>query len=170
MDRIIKKIIRFFDYKKRNVKIWYPSNIYLTAKLGDNVSVGRFSEIGHNVEIGNNTRIGMGVFIPEGVKIGNNCFIGPRVCFSNDRYPPSHKWQWQKTIIEDGVALGANVCIRPGIIIKKGSMIGMGSVVTWDIPEDEIWVGNPARHIRSVHDVVEHEVPKYDEIVENKTK
>jgi len=120
-----------------------------------------FSEIGKNVEIGDNTRIGFNCFIPEGVKIGKNCFIGPRVTFSNDRYPPSHKWLWQHTVIEDDVAIGAGSCIRPGITIKKGSLIGMGSIITYDIPAGEIWAGNPARFLRQKNDICEHEVPTH---------
>jgi len=168
MIPILGTIVTYLGYRRKNIKIWFPVNIYPSAKIERNVSIGMFSEIGHNVSIGENTRIGFGCFIPEGVTIGKDCFVGPRVTFSNDRYPPSHPWQWQKTNIEDGVAIGAGSCIRPGITIKQGSMIGMGSIVTYDIPEDEIWAGNPARYLRSKHDVIEHSVPKYDEVVGEK--
>jgi len=139
---------RYFDFKRRNIKVWKPSNIYLSARVGNNVSIGAFSEIGENVVIGENTRIGFGVFIPENVKIGKNVFIGPRVCFSNDMYPPSPRNHWQKTIIEDGVSIGANVSIRPGITVKRNSLLGMGTVLTHNIPENEIWCGNPGKKLR----------------------
>lgn len=146
--KILDKIKRYFDFKRRNIKVWKPSNIYISARIGDNVSIGCFTEIGPNVEIGENTRIGMGCFIPEGVKIGKDCFIGPRSCFSNDFQPPSPKSEWRETVIEDNVSIGANVCIRPGIIVRRNSLLGMGTVVTHDVPEDEIWVGNPSRKLR----------------------
>lgn len=145
---MIRKILRYFDFKRRNIKVWRPANVFPSAKIGKNVSIGMFSEIGPNVEIGDNTRVGMGCFIPSGVKIGKNCFIGPRSCFSNDFQPPSPKSEWRKTVIEDNVSIGANVCIRPGITVKQYSLLGMGTVVTHDIPEDEVWVGNPSRRLR----------------------
>ena len=145
---ILSTIVTRLDYKRRGIKTWRPSNIYPTAKLGRNVSIGMFSEIGPKVEIGDNTRIGSGCFIPEGVKIGRDCFIGPKVCFSNDRYPPSDKRDWERTIVEDGVSIGANVSIIPGITIKRNSLIGMGAVLTKNVMMDDIVAGNPAKSIR----------------------
>jgi acetyltransferase-like isoleucine patch superfamily enzyme len=165
---ILSTIVLRLEYKRKNVRIWRPANIYPTVKFGRNISVGRFSEIGHNVEIGDNTRIGAMCFIPESVKIGKNCFVGPHVCMTNDRFPPSHKWQWETTIIEDNVAIGAGCVIRCGVTIKSGSLIGAGSIVTMDIPGDEIWCGHPCRFLRSRHDIFEHTVEKYDEIVEER--
>jgi len=107
-----------------------------------------FTEIGKNVEIGDNTRIGFGCFIPEGVTIGRNCFIGPRVTFSNDKYPMSPKDQWQRTIVEDGVHIGAGVNITPGLVIKANSLIGMGAILTRDVPNGTTMIGHAARPIR----------------------
>ena len=129
-------------------QIWHPCNIYKTATIGTNCSVGMFSEIGDNVKIGQNTRIGFSVFIPEGVIIGDDCFIGPKVCFSNDMFPPSPKEKWKYTIVKDGAVLGANVSVLPGVTIGAGALVGMGSVVVCDIPDNEVWVGNPAKFLR----------------------
>jgi acetyltransferase-like isoleucine patch superfamily enzyme len=128
-----------------NIKIWHPANVYKSAILGNNVSIGMFSEIGNNVVIGEDTRVGGHVFIPEGVTIGKNCFIGPHVVFTNDKYPPGAKADWKKTIVEDNVAIGANATILPGIILKKGSKVGAGAVVTKSVEENRIVIGNPAR-------------------------
>lgn len=142
------------DFRRRGVKVWTPSNVYLTAIIGDGVSIGMFSEIGHLVKIGNDTRIGKGCFIPEGVIIGKNCFIGPHVCIANDRYmaiPPysARNWQnWEPVIIEDMVRLGANSLIRPGVIIGTGAVIGLGAVVTKNVGPFEVWVGNPAYKLK----------------------
>lgn len=149
MKKLFLKIFRYLDFRRRGIKVWGPCNIYLSAKIGDNVSIGMFSEIGHNVEIGENTRIGFGCFIPEGVTIGKNCFIGPRVTFSNDMYPPAPtKWLWQRTVVQDNVSLGAGVCVRPGVTICEGSLIGMGAIVCHDIPSDMVVTGRPAIPIR----------------------
>jgi UDP-2-acetamido-3-amino-2,3-dideoxy-glucuronate N-acetyltransferase len=128
-------------------KIWQPSNVYKTVKLGKDVNVGAFSEIGPGVTIGSRTRIGKGCFIPEGSVIGKNCFLGPHVCMTNDRFPPSHKENWEKTIIEDGARIGAGVTIVCGVTIGRGALIGAGSVVTKNIPAYETWAGVPAKKL-----------------------
>lgn len=130
-------------------KIWGQCNIYPTAKIGEGVSIGTFSEIGNNVEIGANTRIGAMAYICEGVKIGQHCFLGPRVTFTNDRFPPSGHDKWEQTVIEDGARIGAAVTVRCGVTIGKGALVGAGSVVTRDIPSGEVWVGIPARKMEN---------------------
>lgn len=128
-------------------KIWPPSNVYETARLGKDVNVGAFSEIGPGVVIGDRTRIGAMSYIPAGVTIEEDCFIGPRATFTNDKYPPSKKEDWQKTVVRKGAKLGASVTILPGIEIGRFATIGAGSVVTHNIPDDEVWCGIPARKI-----------------------
>lgn len=128
-------------------KIWEPCNVYPTAQIGEGVNIGAFSEIGNNVVIGDNTRIGAMSYIPEGVVIGKGVFIGPRVTMTNDRFPPSGKDYWEKTIIEDGARIGAAVTIRCGVVIGLGALIGAGSVVTKDVPPGETWAGVPAKRL-----------------------
>ena len=133
----------------REPVIWQPANVYSSAKLGEGVSIGTFSEIGHEVEIGENTRVGAMCFIPEGVTIGKNCFIGPRVTFTNDKYPPSGKENWLPTVIEDGAAIGAGSTIICGVTIGKGALIGAGSVVTKNIPSGAKAYGVPAEVVNA---------------------
>lgn len=144
------KLRRWWDFRRRAVYIWNPCNVYESAEIGNNVSIGMFSEIGPGVKIGRGTRIGNGVFIPSGVTIGSEVFIGPHVCFSNDKYPPSMIWEWRETKVLQKAAIGANVSICPGIIIGKGALVGMGSVINCDIPDHEIWAGVPAKFIRKL--------------------
>lgn len=145
LGKMLKRIAK----RDSKAQIWWPSNVYKTAKLGKGVSVGMFSEVGHNVVIGDGSRIGMGAFICEGVSIGKNVFIGPGVKTINDRYPRvgKSKSHWEKTIIEDGVSIGANATIMCGITLKKGCMIAAGAVVIKSVPPCEIWGGVPAKKI-----------------------
>jgi UDP-2-acetamido-3-amino-2,3-dideoxy-glucuronate N-acetyltransferase len=147
MKKWLSIIKQRLDFRKRNIKVWYPSNVYLSAKIRENVSIGMFSEIGNNVYIGVNTRIGKGVFIPEGVRIYDNCFIGPHVTFTNDKYPPSPKSGWRSTTVLSNASIGAGVTIVCGITIGKNATIGAGAVVTKDVPNGEIWAGVPAKQI-----------------------
>lgn len=103
--------------------------------------------IGGKVKIGDKCKIQAFCFIPDGVTLGNNVFLGPSVVFTNDKHPPSGRKGWSETKVEDGVSIGANATILPGLTIGRGAMIGAGSVVTKNVPSGETWVGNPARKI-----------------------
>lgn len=132
-------------------RVWQYCNIYPTAKIGKNCIVGAYSEIGDGVKIGDNCKLGAYVFLPKGVRIGNNVFIGPKVTATNDKYPRAiGEWVVKETVIEDDVSIGANVTIVCGITLHKGCKIGSGSVVTKSVPAGEVWVGNPAKEIKSI--------------------
>lgn len=131
-------------------KVWHPelSNIY-GCKIGNNCNIGALVEIRANVIIGNGCKIQAFAFLPEGINIGNDIFIGPNVTFTNDKYPKTvGDWKSLKTVVEDSASIGAGAVILPGIHIGKNVLIGAGSVVTKDVPEGEIWAGNPAKRMK----------------------
>ena len=130
------------------IKIYPLCNIYHTASFGLTCQVGMYSEIGNNVWIGDRVKIGAMCFIPEGVEIRDDAWIGPRCTFTNDRFPPSPKEKWEKTVIMSGARLGAGVTVVCGVVIGEGALVGAGSVVTKNIPAGETWVGVPAQRIR----------------------
>jgi acetyltransferase-like isoleucine patch superfamily enzyme len=135
------------DIRPNGTIVWMPSNVYPTATIGKNVSIGMFSEIGP-CSIGDNVRIGAMTFIPEGVFIADNAWIGPRCTFTNDRFPPSDKSKWEKTYINKGARLGAGVTVLCGITIGEGALVGAGSIVTKNIPPNEVWAGCPAKKLK----------------------
>ena len=141
---LFKSLMRKLDFWQRGIKVWPGAYVYPTAVIGSLVSIGRNAEIGNNVHIGPACRIGNGAFIPEGVFIEEQVFIGPHVCFTNDNFPPSSKDDWQNTIIKKKAAIGAGSVIKPGVTIGENAIVGCGSVVTKDIPADEVYAGNPA--------------------------
>lgn len=135
----------------KNPKVWHYVNLF-NSDFGDNVSIGSFTEIGGSI-VGNNCSFQAHCFIPSGVKIGNNVFFAPRVTCTNDLYPPSYGKHWKETIIKDNAVIGAGSVILPGVIIGKNSVIGAGSVVTKNIPDGEVWFGNPARFYKNREEV-----------------
>lgn len=130
--------------------IWQFCVILKNAKIGKSCNINCQVFIENEVEIGDNVTIKPGVQIWDGMKIEDNVFIGPNVTFTNDVYPKSKNkdFKLEKTLIKKGASIGANATILPGLIIGKNSMIGAGSVVTKDVPDNEIWIGNPAKFLK----------------------
>jgi len=129
----------------RGTKIWHYV-ILFKCKIGKNCIVGSHSEIGGIV--GDNCKIGHGVFIPRGAEIEDEVFIGPKACFTNDRFPKAvGDWSITPTYVRKGASIGANVTIRCGVTIGRNSLVGCGAVVTKDVPDNAVVVGNPARPI-----------------------
>ena len=123
-------------------------NIYGPGTIGAGCRIGAYVEIGPNVTIGDRCVISAFAFIPELVVIGDDVFIGPHAVFCNDRYPPSHgDWKVLPEYIRvsERAVIGANATILPGIVIGKGAMVGAGAVVTRDVEDNTIVIGNPAR-------------------------
>lgn len=138
----------------KNTNIWQFCVILPDAKIGENCNVCANVFIENDVKIGSNVTIKCGVQLWDGISVEDNVFIGPNVTFTNDLYPRSKHYpeNFSKTIIKQGASIGANATILCGITIGENAMIGAGSVVTKDVPANEIWLGNPARFIRKIND------------------
>lgn len=134
--------------------VWQFCVILKDAVIGNNCNINCQVLIENDVIIGNNVTIKPGVQIWDGLRIEDNVFIGPNVTFTNDPYPCSKQYpqEFQQTIIKKAASIGANATILGGITIGENAMIGAGSVVTKNIPANELWVGNPARKIRNIEE------------------
>ncbi len=132
--------------------VWQYCVILPKAKIGENCNICAHVLIENDVRVGNNVTIKSGVQLWDGVTIEDNVFVGPNVTFTNDLYPRSkqHPAEYTKTILKNGCSIGANSTIVCGVTIGENAMIGAGSVVTKDIPAGEVWVGNPARRLRTI--------------------
>lgn len=128
----------------KGTKVWGNTNIYPTAKIGKGCSIGQFCEIGNCVRIGNNVRIGAFTFIPEGVTIEDDVFVAPKCTFSNDKRPPAGKDSWGKVLVKKGAVIGMGSIILPGVVIGENAVVGAGSVVTKSVPDGEVWYGQAA--------------------------
>ena len=137
-----------------NVKLVEPVNIY-GCSIGDECFVGPFVEIQKDVFIGARTKIQSHSFICELVTIGDDCFIGHGVMFINDLFEDGgpargDKTKWKSTQIGNNVSIGSNATILP-VQICDGCVIGAGAVVTKNITEPGVYVGNPAKFIKPLN-------------------
>lgn len=133
-------------------KIWQFCVVLKDAKIGTNCNINCHVFIENDVYIGNNVTIKPGVQIWDGVTLEDNVFIGPNVTFTNDLFPRSKNTEYnmKKTLVKKGASIGANATILGGVTIGENALVGAGSVVTKNIPANEIWVGNPAIFFKNI--------------------
>ena len=139
-------------YIPENTNVWQFCVVLPNAKVGSNCNICSHCLIENDVVIGDNVTIKCGVQLWDGIRIEDNVFVGPNVTFTNDKYPRSKQYPdafWQTTICK-GASIGAGAVILCGITIGEKAMIAAGSVVTKDVPEGELWMGNPAKYVRKI--------------------
>lgn len=128
-------------------RIWHWAHVSSRAVIGESCSLGQNVFVG-NVVIGNRVKIQNNVSIFDGVTLEDDVFCGPSMVFTNVINPRSHivrKNEYRNTLVKRGTTLGANATIVCGHTIGQYAMVGAGAVVTKDIPDFALVVGNPAR-------------------------
>lgn len=134
----------------RGTKIWQFSHVLSGSRIGMNCNIGQNVVIGPNVSIGDRVKIQNNVSVYEGVTLEDHVFCGPSMVFTNVINPRSaipRKTEIKRTLVREGATLGANSTILCGITIGRYAFIGAGAVVTGDVPDYALVVGNPARPV-----------------------
>jgi UDP-2-acetamido-3-amino-2,3-dideoxy-glucuronate N-acetyltransferase len=154
-------------------RVHHSSVVSDLAEIGDGTQIWLFCQVRENVRIGAGCILGKGIYIDADVVIGNNVkiqnnasiytgvtiedgvFVGPHVCFTNDKVPravnpdmsikSADDWHVTRTLVKAGAALGANSTIVCGITVGRWAMVASGAVVTKDVPDHALVMGNPAR-------------------------
>lgn len=131
-------------------KIWHFSHIMSNCIIGEKCNIGQNVVISPNVVLGNNVKVQNNISIYTGVTCGNDVFLGPSMVFTNVINPRSainRKDQYAKTHVGNGASIGANATIVCGHDIGEYAFIGAGAVVTKNVPDYALVVGNPAKQI-----------------------
>ncbi|CAN5250418.1 acyltransferase [soil metagenome] len=131
-------------------KIWQFSHLMPNCMLGEKCNIGQNVVISPDVILGNNVKVQNNVSIYTGVTCDDDVFLGPSMVFTNVTNPRSaivRKDQYSKTHVGKGATIGANATIICGRDIGKYAFVGAGAVVTKEIPDYALVVGNPAKQI-----------------------
>lgn len=131
-------------------KIWHFSHVMKNAKTGKNCNIGQNVVISPDVVLGQNVKIQNNVSVYTGVICEDDVFLGPSMVFTNVVNPRSHvirRDQYQQTLVKKGASIGANAVILCGNDIGRFSFIGAGAVITKDVPDYALVVGNPGKII-----------------------
>lgn len=138
-------------------KIWNEAQVRDQARIGRECVVGKGAYVGEGVVVGDRCKLENRVSLFEGATLENGVFVGPHVAFLNDKRPravtpdgrlkgPSD-WTISPTLAREGAAVGGNAVILPGVTVGRWAMVGSGAVVTKDVPDFALVLGNPARVI-----------------------
>jgi UDP-2-acetamido-3-amino-2,3-dideoxy-glucuronate N-acetyltransferase len=143
----------------RGTRIWNQAQVREGAHIGSDCVIGKNVYVDVGVVIGARVKVQNNASLFRGVTIEDGAFIGPHVCITNDRLPRAVNsdgssktdadWELSPTIVRVGASLGAGSTLLPGLTIGRWAMVGAGSVVTADVPDHALVVGNPARRIAS---------------------
>ncbi|WNB17739.1 acyltransferase [Marivirga arenosa] len=131
-------------------KIWHFSHIMQNCRLGENCNIGQNVVVSPEVVLGKNVKVQNNVSIYTGVTCDDDVFLGPSMVFTNVINPRSavnRRGEYSKTHVGKGASIGANATIVCGHNIGKFAFIGAGAVVTKEIHDYALVVGNPAKQI-----------------------
>lgn len=134
----------------KGTKVWHFSHIMPNCTIGENCNIGQNVVISPDVIIGNNVKIQNNVSIYTGVTCEDDVFLGPSMVFTNVNNPRSainRRDQYSKTVVKKGASIGANATIVCGHDIGRFAFIGAGAVVTKNVPDYALVVGNPAKQM-----------------------
>ena len=132
----------------KGVRIWHFSHIMPNCTIGENCNIGQNVVISPDVKLGRNVKVQNNVSIYTGVECEDDVFLGPSMVFTNVINPRSavvRRGEYLRTLVKTGASIGANATIVCGHDIGRFAFIGAGAVVTKEVPDYALVVGNPAR-------------------------
>ncbi len=137
--------------------IWHLAQVRNDARIGKNCIVGRGAYVGSGVSIGDNCKLQNYALVYEPAELADGVFIGPAAVLTNDPYPRAtsidgnlknaEDWQAVGVTVHQGASIGARAVVLGGVSIGAWALVGAGAVVTKDVPDHALVLGNPARQV-----------------------
>ncbi len=137
--------------------IWHHAVLRNGACVGAECVIGRDAFIDEGVHLGNRVKVQNGALVYHGVTVGDGVFIGPGAILTNDRYPRAvtaagelaraDDWTVSPIELRHGCSIGAGAIVVAGVSVGRFATVGAGAVVTREVPDHALVVGNPARRI-----------------------
>jgi acetyltransferase-like isoleucine patch superfamily enzyme len=126
--------------------IWHQCQVMPGARIGEKCKLGKSVYVDFGVQIGSRVKIQNGISVYKGVTIEDDVLLGPHMAFTNDLYPRAFNDRYEvvPTLVKRGASVGANATIVCGVTLGSYCMVGAGAVVTTDVPDYALVVGNPA--------------------------
>jgi UDP-2-acetamido-3-amino-2,3-dideoxy-glucuronate N-acetyltransferase len=138
-------------------RIWNEAQVREGVRIGRECILAKGVYIDPDVVVGDRVKLHTRVSVFKGSRVGSGAFIGPHSCLLNDKHPRAitvegrlkteADWVVSGVVVEDGASIGGGCTILPGVSIGRFAMVGAGAVVTRDVPDHGLVVGNPARLI-----------------------
>jgi UDP-2-acetamido-3-amino-2,3-dideoxy-glucuronate N-acetyltransferase len=131
-------------------KIWHFCHVMPNSEMGEKCILGQNVMVAPRVKLGNNVKVQNNVSIYTGVICEDDTFLGPSMVFTNVINPRSfleRKEEFRVTLVKKGASIGANATVICGVTLGEYCLIGAGAVVTKDVPDFALVVGNPAKHL-----------------------
>lgn len=139
----------------KGTRVWHEAQVRERAAIGEGCIIGKSAYIDRDVRVGNNVKVQNRASIYHGVTIEDGVFVGPHTVFANDRMPRAINpdgtlkdegdWEILPSVIRYGASVGAGAVVLPGLTVGRFALVGAGAIVTHDIPDYGLVVGNPAR-------------------------
>ena len=126
--------------------VWQFAVVLAGARIGCNCNLNAHTLVEGGAVLGDRVTLKSGVYVWDGIVLEDDVFCGPNATFTNDKRPRSkvHPESYPRTMVKRGASIGAGAIILPGLVIGERAMIGAGAVVTRDVADDAVVIGNPA--------------------------
>ncbi len=131
-------------------RIWHFCHVMPGAVIGERCNIGQNCVLMPGTKLGANCKLQNNVSVYEGVELEDDVFCGPSMVFTNVQTPRSHvnrRGEYVRTLVKQGASIGANATVVCGHTLGRFSFVGAGAVVTRDVKDHALVVGNPARQI-----------------------
>jgi len=144
--RIDRRAVVDTTHVGAGTRVWEFTHVLAGARIGRDCNLNSHVFVENDVVVGDRVTVKCGVYLWDGVRLEDDVFVGPNATFTNDRRPRSRVRRAPAvTTVRQGASIGAAAVLGPGVTVGRFALVAMGAVVTKNVPDHALVVGNPAR-------------------------